>query len=199
MPRSWRYFLITTCINILVLSFSFGLLSIWRLNSYATFIKNFLEYSCLQCCVRFCCTAQWISHMYVCVCVCVCVCTYIYIYIYITIMEINIESQFFLNQTLHAPLDSKLRGLRFWIVSCSCSVHYGGGGLVAQSCLTLCNPMDFSPPGSSVHGISQARVLEWIAISFFRGSSQPRDQTWISCIASRFFTDWATRETQCPL
>ena len=46
---------------------------------------------------------------------------------------------------------------------------------VAQSCLTLCDPMDCSPPGSSVHGILQARILEWVAISFSRGSSQPRD------------------------
>ena len=46
---------------------------------------------------------------------------------------------------------------------------------VAQLCLTLCDPMDCNPPGSSVHGIFQARVLEWIAISFSRGSSQPRD------------------------
>ena len=52
----------------------------------------------------------------------------------------------------------------------------------AQSCLTLCDPMDCSPPGSSVHGISQARILEWVAISFFRGSSLSRDQTCVSCI-----------------
>ena len=64
--------------------------------------------------------------------------------------------------------------------------------LVTQSCLTLCNPM--SPPGSSVHGIFQARILEWVAISFFRGSSQPRDWTQVSRIAGRFFTIWATRE-----
>ena len=49
--------------------------------------------------------------------------------------------------------------------------------LVAQSCPTLCDPMDGSPPGSSVHGILQARILEWVAISFSRGSSQLRDQT----------------------
>ena len=48
---------------------------------------------------------------------------------------------------------------------------------VTQSCPTLCNPMDYSPPGSSVHGISQARILEGVAVSFFRGSSQPRDWT----------------------
>ena len=57
--------------------------------------------------------------------------------------------------------------------------------------LTLCNPMDCSPPGPSVHGISQARILEWVAISFSRGSSRPRDRTHISCVsalAGRFFT-----------
>ena len=59
--------------------------------------------------------------------------------------------------------------------------------LVAQSCPTLCNSMDCSPSGSSVHGILQERVLEWVAIPFSRGSSWPRDWTWISCIAGRFF------------
>ena len=49
--------------------------------------------------------------------------------------------------------------------------------LATQSCLTLCNPMDYSPPGSSVHGISQARIMVWVAISCSRGSSQPRDRT----------------------
>ena len=53
---------------------------------------------------------------------------------------------------------------------------------VAKSLLTLCAPMDCSPPGSSVHGISQARILEWVVTSFSRGSSQPRDRTRISCI-----------------
>ena len=56
--------------------------------------------------------------------------------------------------------------------------------------------MDCSPPGSSVHGILQARILEWIAISFSRESSQLRDQIWVSCIADRFFTVWAAREAQ---
>ena len=66
--------------------------------------------------------------------------------------------------------------------------------LVSQWCLTLCNPMDCSPPGSSVHGILQARMLEWVAIPFSKGSSWPRDQILVSCIAGRFFTVWATRE-----
>ena len=61
----------------------------------------------------------------------------------------------------------------------------------AQSCLTLCNPMDCSPPGSSVHRILQARIVEWIAIPFSRGSCLPKDRTRVSCISSiagRFFT-----------
>ena len=56
---------------------------------------------------------------------------------------------------------------------------------LAQSCLILCNAMDCSPPGSSVHGFFQARILEWVAIPFSRGSSWLRDQTWISWIAGR--------------
>ena len=70
---------------------------------------------------------------------------------------------------------------------------------VAQSRLSLCNPMDCSLPGSSIHGILQARILEWVAISYSRGSSQPRDQTRISYIASRFFPVWATRKTHVRL
>ena len=66
--------------------------------------------------------------------------------------------------------------------------------LVTQSCLTVCNPTDCSSPGSSVHGILQARILEWVAMPFSRGSSQPMDQTWVSCSAGGFFTIWATRE-----
>ena len=68
--------------------------------------------------------------------------------------------------------------------------------LVAQSCPTLWNPMDCSLLGSSVCGILQARVLEWVAISSSRGSSQPRDWTQVSCTAGRFFTGWTTKEAQ---
>ena len=68
------------------------------------------------------------------------------------------------------------------------------GVLVARSCPTLYDPMDCSPPGCSVHGILQARILEWIAISSFRGSSRPRDRSWVSCIADRFFTAWESLE-----
>ena len=64
-----------------------------------------------------------------------------------------------------------------------------------QSCPTLCNPVDCSPPGSSVHGILQARILKWVITPSSRGSSQPRDPTsvsWISYLAGGFFTHWAT-------
>ena len=64
--------------------------------------------------------------------------------------------------------------------------------LVTQLCPTLIDPMDHRPPDSSVHGILQARIQEWVAIPFCRGSSPPRDRTWIVCIAGRFFTNWAT-------
>ena len=65
-----------------------------------------------------------------------------------------------------------------------------------QSCLILCDPVDCHPPGSSVHRILQARILEWVAILFSRESSQPKDQTQVSCIADRFFTIWANREAR---
>ena len=83
--------------------------------------------------------------------------------------------------------------------------HYTVGGrnmhacLVAQLCPALCNPMDWSPPGSSVHGIFQARILEWVAISSSRGSPLPKDWTHVSCIscvACGFFTFWVTREAR---
>ena len=66
-----------------------------------------------------------------------------------------------------------------------------------KSCLTLCNPMDCSLSGSSVHGILWARILGWIAIPFSWGSSWPRDQTRVSRIAGRFFTGWVTSKAQC--
>ena len=72
-----------------------------------------------------------------------------------------------------------------WKRHCSCEL---------LSCLTLCDPMDCSLPGSSVHGLLQARALEWVAISFSRRSSQPRDRTWVSCFAGGFFVGWPTRE-----
>ena len=66
---------------------------------------------------------------------------------------------------------------------------------ITQLCLTLFRvPMDCSPPSSSVHGILQARILEWVAISFSSRYSHPKDWNWVSCITGRFITLWTTRE-----
>ena len=72
------------------------------------------------------------------------------------------------------------------------SNHHAPESEVAQSCPTLCYSMDGSLPGFSVHGIFQARVLEWVAFSFSRGSSGPRDRTQVSSVVGRRFTVWAT-------
>ena len=81
--------------------------------------------------------------------------------------------------------DIKQHGI-LWLQRLTC--------LIPKSCPTLCNPMDRSLPGSSVHGISQARILEWVANSFSRGSFQPRDYTCVSCVGRRILYFWATRE-----
>ena len=73
----------------------------------------------------------------------------------------------------------------YWIVFRKNNLMIKCCCLVAQSCLTLCDPMDYSPPGSSVHGISQARILEWVAISFSRVSFWPRDGSCVSCTGRR--------------
>ena len=70
--------------------------------------------------------------------------------------------------------------------------------LVSQSCPTLCDPISCSPAASSVHGIFQAWILEWVAISFSRESSWCRDWTQVSRITGRYFIVWATREAQVP-
>ena len=65
--------------------------------------------------------------------------------------------------------------------------------------MTLYDLMDYIPPGSSAHGILQARTLDWVAVPFSMGSIWPRDQTLISCVAGRFLTIWATREAHIPV
>ena len=78
-----------------------------------------------------------------------------------------------------------------WVLTyIQCTVIFFFFLKAAQSCLTLCNPMDYI-----VRGTLQARILEWVAVPFSRGSSQPRDQTQVFHIAGRFFTSWVTRET----
>ena len=98
----------------------------------------------------------------------------------------------------HSSKASILRRSAFFIVQLSyppvllVGCYYAGFCAVLcfiiQSCLTLCDPMDWSPPGSSVHGILQARMLEWVAMPFSKGSSQPRDGIQVSHMAGVFFT-----------
>ena len=96
---------------------------------------------------------------------------------------LSLQDQIFLNPPLSACIQ--------WTdvsssILCCC--------LVAQSCPTLCDPMDCSLPGSSVQGISQANILEWVTISFSRGSSGPRDRTQVSCMGRQILYHWATWE-----
>ena len=79
-------------------------------------------------------------------------------------------------------------------MDCFSITHAAAAAKSLQLCLTLCDPIDGSPPGSPFPGILQARILEWFAISFSRRSSWPRDWTQFSYTAGRFFTNWATRE-----
>ena len=82
------------------------------------------------------------------------------------------------------------------------SIHTHTCVLVTQSCLTLCDPMNCSPPGSSVHGILQARILEWFVMPSARGSSQPRDKPMsltFRALADRFFTTNATYCVSCSV
>ena len=83
--------------------------------------------------------------------------------------------------------------LQAWLIK-SLAIDKESESEVTQSCLTLCDPMDYSLTGSSVHGIFQARILEWVSISFSRRSSWHRDQTQVSRVVGRRFTFWATRE-----
>ena len=84
--------------------------------------------------------------------------------------------------------------IRYQILHLGLLFFEGKWVLVSQSWLTLCDPIDCCPPDSSVHGILQARILEWVAIPLSRESSRPRGWTWVSCIARRFFTIWVTKE-----
>ena len=99
----------------------------------------------------------------------------------------NFESYFRINVSHWVVCIKGWQGCPFLFVS------------VTQSCLTLCDPMDCSQPGSSVHGILQARILEWVAIPFSRGSSWPKDRTQVSHNPGRFFTIWATRKAHFSL
>ena len=91
-------------------------------------------------------------------------------------------------------------GVQSTVCVCVCVCVYLHACVCAkslQSCLTLCNPVYYSPPGSSVHGILQARILEWVAMPSSRGSSSPRDRSCISCIAGRFYTTEPLAKPTC--
>ena len=107
--------------------------------------------------------------------------------IFVFVCSLGIESFSWLSYNWHL----------FQVYNIMVQYLYESSESVSHWRLTLCNPMDCSPPGSSVHGILQARILEWVAIPFSRASSQPRNQTEVSCIADRFLTSWATREVHC--
>ena len=104
---------------------------------------------------------------------------------------LQVKNTFWISKTVF-----KKKSPAMFYIDCCC--------LVTKSCPTVCDPMDCSLPGSSIHGILQARILEWVATAFSRGSgdhsllrgfSRPRGETWVSRVADRFFTIWATRET----
>ena len=117
-------------------------------------------------------------------------------FIFLHSFTFDLYVSFILNGYL---LHSIRLGLAFWstqslLIGPLTLRGFPGGAvlcLVAQLCLTLCDPTNYT-----VHGILQARILEWVTIPFSRGSSQPRDWTQISHIAGGFFSSWATREAQ---
>ena len=114
-----------------------------------------------------------------------------FLYVFFKLKEYDTFSFVFLFQGYFDYLGSFVRPYNFQnylFQFCEICHHARMHAKSLQSCLTLCDPMDYSPSGSSVHGILQARILEWFAMSSSRVSSQPRDQTHISCTAGRFFT-----------
>ena len=131
----------------------------------------------LQCCVSLCCAAQWICFT--------CTFTYTYVNIHIYIyMYIYIYPLFFrvCSHIGHYRVLSKLPVLYssfliviYFICNSVWPSHF--------SRVWLCNPVDCSPPDSSVHGILQARILEWVAVPSSRGSSRPRDRIWVPCVS----------------
>ena len=120
----------------------------------------------------------------------------------IMLLEADVSSglltQVLLNQQRSCPpwTPAVVRTGRVGVGGCAPLTSSGYTVVLIQSWPPLCDPIDCSPPGSSVHGILQARILEWVAMPFSRGSSPPRDWTQVSHIAGGFFTFWATREAQ---
>ena len=116
-------------------------------------------------------------------------CSFWSVFLFLNLENLTQNSYFF---SFHQPESNRKEGRKQYHVLRSLLLYV----LIIQSCLTLCDPMDCSPPGSSVHGILQARILERVAISFSRGCSRPKGWTQVFIIAGRFFTIWATQEAQ---
>ena len=112
---------------------------------------------------------------------------------FLLLVIVSLDNNFFLLHPI-ANYSKCNTNVTSWLSLLTLRVYLHISDLVAKSYLTLCDPMDCSPSNSSVHGILQARILEWVAISFSRKSSCPRDQTRVSWIAGRFFTSWAMRQ-----
>ena len=104
---------------------------------------------------------------------------------------------------LHLGIQRAFHLLVVFLLFCFFSWVTNKGKQINQKTLTKVShslrPMDCSPQGSSIHGILQARMLEWVSTLFSRESSQTKDWNWLSCIAVRLFTIWATREAPCTL
>ena len=109
-----------------------------------------------------------------------------------TVRKVNLPSNNFLLSVFQMLCFSK-QFIKITVLP-SCRERKGEV-LVAQLCLTLCDSRDCSLPGSSVHGILQARILEWVTISFSKASSRSRVEPWVSCITGRFFTVWASKDS----
>jgi len=108
----------------------------------------------------------------------------------------NSERLIFLGSKIIADSDCNHKIKRHLLFGRKAMTNLSEWSEVAQSCPTLCDPIDCSLPGSSIHGIFQARILEWVAISFSRRSSQPRDWTWVSHTVGRCFTIWANLKSR---
>ena len=140
--------------------------------------------------------------VYVCVCVCMCVCMCICVYMCVCVY-VCICMCVYVCMCVCMCICVCVCACVCVCVTSSSSIHLlmdmVHAWSVAQSCPPPCDPMDCSPPGSSVQEISQARILEWVAIPFSRGASWPRDWThvsYVSALASGFFTTSTTREVK---
>ena len=121
---------------------------------------------------------------------CVCVCVLCVICVSHSVMSDSLRPHGLV--ACQVPLFMEFSRQEYWIQIIT--LYTSNVCSVAKSCPSLCDTMDCSPPGFSVHGILQARILEWVAISFSRRSSWPRDQTHVSLFGRQILYCWATRE-----